>query len=119
MNKRFQLIKPFIGEKVYETSSLKKGAKKCYQEFKQSQNNKTNEFSVLNIDTHETYRYKVNHNQDGGNLPNDKKIIELEKRISALEQKFISQSAQNGGYSTNASQDSINVLNRGAANRSN
>ena len=61
MNKRYQLIKPIISDKIYETSSLIKGAKKCYSEVKNAKICGAKTFTVRDIDSQETFIFKI-HN---------------------------------------------------------
>jgi hypothetical protein len=61
MNKRYQLIKPIISDKIYETSSLIKGAKKCYSEVKNAKISGAKTFTVRDIDSQETFIFKI-HN---------------------------------------------------------
>jgi len=61
MNKRYQLIKPIISDKIYETSSLIKGAKKCYNEVKSAKIGGAKTFTVRDIDSQQTYIFKI-HN---------------------------------------------------------
>lgn len=69
--KRYQLTKPFVGDKVYE-ASLKKGAKKCYNDVKKEKIPYINSFTIREIDTGKTYTYQI-HNphipQRGGDEP--------------------------------------------------
>jgi hypothetical protein len=106
MNKRYQLIRPFISDKLYETNTLNKAAKQCYKEVKMS-NVKTDEFAIRDIDTAEVFRFQI-HNQSvisgniqiGGNdedkqenevrevgeVGEEDKLTTLEKRVEKLEQ---------------------------------
>lgn len=106
MNKRYQLIKPFLSDKIYETSTLNKGAKKCYNEVKSSKIIGATEFSVRDIDSYEIFKFKIHHPyfpmQSGGNpeqkqeqqiegvaeipLANDDKLKNMDDRITRLEQ---------------------------------
>jgi hypothetical protein len=79
MNKhnRFQLISPIIGNKIYQSSSFNKGAKKCYDELKGCGKNDFNDFTIMNLDNYETFKFAINkrekhnHNlQQGGNIQN-------------------------------------------------
>lgn len=68
MAKRFQLVGPIVGTKAYQTESFDMGVKKCYQELKQrggSNFNKYDTFSVMDMDTYETYKFKI----DKTNIP--------------------------------------------------
>lgn len=75
MNSRYQLIKPFISDQIYESSSLMKGAGKCYNEIKDANINNIQTFTIRNIDSNKKYIFlihpKTNNNQlqIGGNDP--------------------------------------------------
>jgi hypothetical protein len=99
---RYRLIAPIVGNKIYMTSSLKHGAKKCFQEINVIKN-KFPEFAILNIDTYETFRFKVNHkktktqnitigSQNGDEFNYlatlNSQIAELKQQIHILETKF-------------------------------
>lgn len=58
MNNRYQLIKPIVSDKIYETSSLMKGAKKCYGEVKNSRIS-AQTFTIKNINSNEIYTFKI------------------------------------------------------------
>lgn len=65
-HQRFQLIEPFVSNKVYETSNMLKGAKRCYKELKSSglHMSKINEFVIRDIDhPNQSYRFKINKHQ--------------------------------------------------------
>lgn len=57
---KYQLIHPIVGTRVYRTNSLKKGAKKCYNELKSLNNINTLTFTILNVETYETFQFKIN-----------------------------------------------------------
>lgn len=91
---RFRLISPIVGNKIYVTSSLKHGAKKCSTELNK---NKYNEFSIIDIDTFHTYRFVINKkktqcedyiikNPDSSNIEN--KINQLENRLTIAENRI-------------------------------
>lgn len=71
-SKRYQLIKPIVSHKIYETTSLNKASKKCYSELKGlmqsggnfSQESVTTSFSIRDIDSNEVFSYKI-HNPNG------------------------------------------------------
>lgn len=109
MNKRYQLIKPIISDKIYETQSLMKGAKKCYNEVKNARLPNAKTFTMKDIDTHENYIFKINNPyvpplQTGGSPPkhenddekieslipqqNSGKIIKMEDDIKLLESRI-------------------------------
>lgn len=104
MNNRYQLINPFISEKIYETKNITKAAKKFYNEIKeeaQRGGGKTYQtFTLLDIDTKKSYVFKIkNHNiihsanQIGGcndavqldNSNNGKRLKIVEERVNNLE----------------------------------
>jgi len=66
MDKRFQLIKPFIGDKIYDASSFNKGAKKCFREIVDSKIDGIKEFSVKDVDSGEIFKFAINKRQSGG-----------------------------------------------------
>jgi hypothetical protein len=72
MNKRYRLIKPFVSNKIYETRSLKKGAKKCYEEVKMANNPDITSFTLMDIDTRQEFIGQIHHQYPiitGGNPP--------------------------------------------------
>lgn len=71
MHKRYQIIKPFLSDKIVEASSLEKGAKQCYRDVKLFNATKNfsaivPEFAIKDIDSNEIFRYKINIFQKGG-----------------------------------------------------
>jgi polyhydroxyalkanoate synthesis regulator phasin len=109
---RYQMIEPMIGNAIF-VSSLKKASKKCYKDLKKHGQLGGKLFALKDIDTHETYTFKLNnHNsqnnhtsQNGGDIeslirtnthvteqPNvsalESKIESLESRLSRLESKI-------------------------------
>lgn len=77
---RFRLISPMVGNKIYSTTSLKHGAKKCLNELN-SDTKKYDSFAMLDVDTYETYKFKLNYhpkNMRQHNLPNSKPFQILE-----------------------------------------
>jgi hypothetical protein len=100
---RFQLISPIVGDKIYQTSSIKRGAKKCFEELKGCGKNDFNEFTIMNLDNFETYKFGINNksSQLGGDPTKaqqaskepavqleDDKIPKLEKAIVSLNDKI-------------------------------
>lgn len=89
---KYQLIHPVVGTRIYQTRSLKKGAKKCYEELKSFNNINSPYFTVLNVDTFEIYKFKIdatNTKAQGVNGKlNDtefiKKIDRIQETISGL-----------------------------------
>lgn len=112
MNKRYQLIKPILSEKIYESSSMLKGAKKCYKEVKNYKIPNADSFTIRDIDTNKTFVFKIHHpyipSQLGGELKNgqegqqvkegdletlvqpqnDEKIAKIEENIKNLESRI-------------------------------
>lgn len=90
---RFRLISPIVGNKIYVTSSLKHGAKKCSTELNK---NKYTEFSIIDIDTFHTYKFVINkkktqcnnhiNSPDSSNVEN--KINLLENRLTIVENRI-------------------------------
>ena len=56
---KYQLIYPIVGNKLYQATSLKGGAKRCYDELKQLDNIESDYFTVMNVDTFETFKFKI------------------------------------------------------------
>jgi len=107
---RYQLIKPFTSDKVYETTDLKRGAKKCYEELKTKQEiNDAREFAIMNIDTYEVFRFTIIKPQTGGEIPlveeehpadlhSESQLDRIERKLDQLLQKDIdNDSLQTGG----------------------
>ena len=89
--KRYQLTKPFVGDKVYE-ASLKKGAKKCYNDVKKEKIPYINSFTIREIDTGKTYTYQI-HNPlvpqrggDGEPVPPEQAVAPPEQAVAPPEQ---------------------------------
>lgn len=57
--KRYQLIKPVVSHNIYETSSLNRASKKCYRELINLKLKGVETFSIKNIDTDQTYVFKI------------------------------------------------------------
>ena len=58
--RRYQLVYPYDGKKIYESSSLTKAAQKCYNELKQSVHyNVANKFTILDIDNFKKYDFAL------------------------------------------------------------
>lgn len=86
---KYQLIHPVVGTRAYQTTSLKKGAKKCYEELKSLDNISSLHFTILNIDTYETYKFKINHAninkiQTGGDGELVKKVNSIQDAVNKL-----------------------------------
>jgi len=63
MNNRYQLIRPIISNKIYESSSMIKSAKKCYQEVKNAKIVGATTFTIKDIDSHKTFTFQI-HNKN-------------------------------------------------------
>lgn len=63
MNKinRYKLIKPVISHKIHETTSIKKGSKKCYNELLELKIEGVNTFTVLDVDSQKMFTFKINN----------------------------------------------------------
>ncbi|AYV75919.1 MAG: hypothetical protein Terrestrivirus3_188 [Terrestrivirus sp.] len=110
---KYQLIYPIVGNKLYQATSLKGGAKRCYDELKQLDNIESDYFTVMNVDTFETFKFKihprkknilkyssfnknVNPNMVGGVGSGealiveelDRKIDDVIRRVDQLETRF-------------------------------
>jgi hypothetical protein len=59
MNKRYRLIKPFLSDKIYETKSLTKATKKCYNEIKLANITGITNFSIMDIDSKQIFAGKI------------------------------------------------------------
>lgn len=70
---RYRLTYPYNGNKIHQSRSLKKGVKKCYNDFKKLDGMKEGMFSVTNIDTKKIYTYRIRKKRKstGGGLPNN------------------------------------------------
>jgi len=82
MNKTYklQLVSPITSNKIYESSSINKGVKKCYTEFKNSGLfNKFNTFAVIDINTNKIYKYGKQHS-----APGDKQRRTFNKQYGGL-----------------------------------
>lgn len=78
MQSRYQLIHPFVSERIYEKRDPKHAAKKCYQELLNN-HMKTSDFIVMNLDTNEKHHYarvKTNHKKQHSDLDQNQ-IIDL------------------------------------------
>lgn len=61
---RLQLIHPIHGTKVYQATTFDNAVKKCYNELKENGNIPSDYFSVMNIDTFETFKFGINKNKN-------------------------------------------------------
>lgn len=95
---RYQLISPILSNKIYTASTLKGGARKCYQCLK-SLNRNYEYFTIMDIDSMEKYDFKINkknhanytnqnnnqHNNQQGGQYTETNINVLLQRINELE----------------------------------
>lgn len=96
MNKqyRFQLISPVVGEKIYQTNSIKKGVRKCYDEFKCIGINNHKEFCVMDTISYETYKFSVNNKNIksshivSNNIDKEDKEIKETKEVKEDDEEF-------------------------------
>ena len=61
MNSRYQLIKPILSDRIHESSSMLKGAKKCYKELKTFNAHNSETFTIRDIDTNKSFVFKIHH----------------------------------------------------------
>jgi hypothetical protein len=105
MANRYQLIDPYINDKIYEGYTINKGAKKCYNDIKKSGKN-VSKFRVRNIDNGEVFDFNIHskHQMEGGmnilklpkninfdelsNIKLNEKINKLENRIQEIEHSW-------------------------------
>lgn len=57
--KRYQLIKPIVSHKIYETHSFNRASKKCYDELKALNMLNVNSFTIRDIDTNAMFTFKI------------------------------------------------------------
>ncbi len=105
-NYRLQLIHPIHGAKIYQASTFDSAVKKCYNELKENGNLNSDYFTVMNINTFETFKFAINKNkknksiniQQGGSVKNNLDNIilnnvktlsldEISNRLLSLENK--------------------------------
>jgi hypothetical protein len=77
MNNRYQLTKPFLSDKVYESSSVLKSAKKCYQEVKKAKLPNIKTFTIKDIDSNKSFIFQIHHPymQKGGEGEETKDVV--------------------------------------------
>jgi hypothetical protein len=75
---KFQIIKPYPSDKIYESSNVNKCAKKFYEILKQD-NEKYDFFILRNIDNNNYYKFKIknNHHMQIGGKNVEKKIYPI------------------------------------------
>lgn len=123
---KYQLIHPVVGTRAYQTTSLKKGARKCYEELKSLNNINTSQFTILNIDTYKIYKFQIdatniNKTQYGGNSKDKgdiiKKIDLIEDAVNKLNSRV--QKLENDGINNINNNDDYNVNNINKNNNKN
>lgn len=78
--KRYQLIKPIISYKIYETCSFNKASKSCFNELKSNMSKiNSDTFTMRNIDTNEFFTFKIHENtfNNSNNLNNNIKLNQV------------------------------------------
>ena len=65
---KYQLISPVIGNNLYIASSLKSGAAKCFNDLKQLDVINANYFTIIDIDTFETFKFQIDKNLINHNM---------------------------------------------------
>jgi len=88
-----------LTDKIYESDSMLKCAKKCYNEIKLNKIS-TDQFTIKDIDTSETFTFAVNkkyesQHQIGGQIEESKEsnylnthLKSIDDRITTIEQKL-------------------------------
>jgi len=92
---RFQLISPIISKNIHTCYDLNEGAKTCYNELKannynysmNSENNKNNTFSIMNVDTFETYKFQLGKKKSQMNGGGDIRLSRLDNMFHKLAYK--------------------------------
>ena len=78
--KRYQLLYPIPGNKIYESRSLDRAVNRCYKEFRNISDVPEGMFSVMDIDDNTEYQFKIKNKrlvQIGGNNEEDLKDITI------------------------------------------
>lgn len=100
---KYQLISPIVGTKIYQTSSPEKGARHCYDELKLISGVNALDFTMMNIDTFETYKYGIADKTNLGHVVDDHlpvlenvhgadfktKLLKLEDRVGKIEREIL------------------------------
>jgi hypothetical protein len=102
MTKRYRIISPMTTDNIYESGSMFKCAKKCYNELKLNKIN-IDQFTIQDIDTSETFTFAINkkHSQSvhvGGSIETSRDIEKyndlnkylksIDYRINVIEKKI-------------------------------
>jgi hypothetical protein len=58
---KYQLIYPIIGNNLYFASSLKSGARKCFNDLKELDSVNSDYFTIINVDTLETFKFRISN----------------------------------------------------------
>jgi hypothetical protein len=113
---RYQLIQPLLSNKIYQTTSFKKGVAKCYSELKNYGPITANEFVVMDIDSFEKYSFAINHKNNlhmsGGNITHkNTDIEEIREHNNSTRNKEIDENGKEiergGGLSVEAKIDNL------------
>jgi len=108
--RRYQLVYPYDGKKIYESSSLTKAAQKCYNELKQSVHyNVANKFTILDIDNFKKYDFALKNKniQIGGDDNQEPLQVQQEPLQEQQESLQIQQNFNNDGV-----KEAENIVNR-------
>jgi hypothetical protein len=80
---KFQMIKPYPCDKIYESSNIKKCSKKFYEILKQD-NEKYDFFILKNMDNNDYYKFQINNNKNiqmGGVVEKKVDSIHVEQNL--------------------------------------
>ena len=59
---KYQLIEPFLSNKIYETSSAKRASKRCFEEIKKLKMEGLKTFKMKNLNSGEIFTFRINCN---------------------------------------------------------
>ncbi len=90
MDGRYQLVVPFIDNNIYSAKNPIAAAKICYNQIKSKGTTGLTSFTIKNIDTKESFSFKINNPSVSGEAVDKSyvQIDELKKRIKVMETKL-------------------------------
>ena len=103
MNKQYKIISPNINDKIFEASTMIKGAKRCYDEIKNSHIH-ANSFTIKDMSSNETFTFAIHPRkqkairdlqvgqlgQDGGHIVGGELNVQIKNindRLDNIEKK--------------------------------
>lgn len=107
---RYQLIEPIISNKIYDTTSLKRASKRCFNEVKNLKYNNLTTFTIQNLDSNETFTFKIHkppHKLDNINEVNEN-ILNLSYLID-VNNKNTNANNTNTNSNANVNANEINM----------